>query len=368
MSAGSPLDQVRLALGHDPLDRRADLRTAGWSAVPGERVLVLLDESGDVAVTRGADRSARLATVAVGGPGPTAEPTASLTPAGPAGPTPTGPAPASPTPDRHRRHRPRRAGPVPPGSAPTADTAPSPAGDLDILLGIDPTGAVWCGRVVARDDPAVPPEAQWAGLRDVGLRLPEDERGILAEFLALANWHRTHTRCPRCGAPTEVAGLGWWRTCPQDGSEHYPRTDPAVIALLIDDEGNALLGRQTRWPEGAFSTLAGFVEPGESAESAVIREIAEEVGLRPTGSTYIGSQPWPFPASLMLGYHATIGGVRPEPRPDGVEIAEARWISRDELPALCQSREVRLPGRLSIAHHLVRRWYGQPLPDEWCRW
>jgi NAD+ diphosphatase len=328
MSAGSPLDQVRLALGHDPLDRRADLRTADWSAVPDERVLVLLDESGDVAVTRGADRSARLATVAVGSPGPTADPT------------------------------------------PTAglDPAPAPAADLDILLGIDPTGVVWCGRVVARDDPAVPADAQWAGLRDVGLRLPEDERGILAEFLALANWHRTHTRCPRCGAPTEVAGLGWWRTCPRDGSEHYPRTDPAVIALLIDDEGNALLGRQTRWPEGAFSTLAGFVEPGESAESAVIREIAEEVGLRPTGSTYIGSQPWPFPASLMLGYHATIGGVRPAPRPDGVEIAEARWISRDELPALCQSREVRLPGRLSIAHHLVRRWYGQPLPEEWCRW
>jgi NAD+ diphosphatase len=320
MSAGPPLDQVRLALGHDPLDRRADLRTAGWSAVPGERVLVLLDESGDVAVTRGADRSVRLATVSAGNPT-----------------TPT-------------------------------DLAPAPATDLDILLGIDPTGVVWCGRVVARDDPAVPSGAEWAGLRDVGLRLPEDERGILAEFLALANWHRTHTRCPRCGAPTEIAGLGWWRTCPQDGSEHYPRTDPAVIALLIDDEGNALLGRQTRWPEGAFSTLAGFVEPGESAESAVVREIAEEVGLRPTGSTYIGSQPWPFPASLMLGYHATIGGVRPEPTPDGVEIAEARWISRDELPALCQSREVRLPGRLSIAHHLVRLWYGQPLPDEWCRW
>jgi NAD+ diphosphatase len=324
MSAGSPLDHLRLALGHDPLDRRADLRTADWSAVPGGRVLVLLDESGDVAVTRGVDRSARLVTVAVSGPGPTA------------GPSPT--------------------------------AGPAPAADLDILLGIDPRGLVWCGRVVARDDPAVPSDVEWAGLRDVGLRLPEDERGILAEFLALANWHRTHTRCPRCGAPTEVAGLGWWRTCPQDGSEHYPRTDPAVIALLIDDEGNALLGRQTRWPQGAFSTLAGFVEPGESAESAVIREIAEEVGLRPTGSTYIGSQPWPFPASLMLGYHATISGVRPEPRPDGVEIAEARWISRDELPALCQSREVRLPGRLSIAHHLVRRWYGQPLPDEWCRW
>jgi NAD+ diphosphatase len=312
MSAGPPIDQVRLALGHDPLDRRADLRTQGWSAVPGERVLVLIDPTGEVAVTRSADRSARLATV----------------------------------------------GAVNPGAAASGD----------ILLGLDAAARVWCGRVVDREDPVVPADVQWAGLRDVGLRLPADERGILAELLALANWHRTHTCCPRCGAPTEVAGLGWWRTCPQDGSEHYPRTDPAVIALVIDDEGNALLGRQIRWPEGAFSTLAGFVEPGESAESALIREISEEVGLRPTGATYIGSQPWPFPASLMLGYHARIGGVRPQPHPDGVEIAEARWISRDELPALCQSREVRLPGRLSIAHHLVSLWYGHPLPDEWCRW
>ena len=315
MSAGPPIDQVHLALGHDPLDRRADLRTAGWSAVPGERVLVLLDPTGDVAVTRGADRSARLATVdrtGLAGRRPHRSWSGPHRPATP---------PRSTVPATVRRR------PIPTSSS--AST---------------PSGLVWCGRVVARDDPVVPPDVEWAGLRDVGLRLPEDERGILAEFLALANWHRTHTRCPRCGTPTEVAGLGWWRTCPEDGSEHYPRTDPAVIALLLDDDGNALLGRQTRWPEGAFSTLAGFVEPGESAESAVIREIAEEVGLRPTGATYIGSQPWPFPASLMLGYHATIAGVRPEPHPDGVEIAEARWISRDELPALCESREVRLPG------------------------
>jgi NAD+ diphosphatase len=310
MSAGPPIDQVRLALGHDPLDRRADLRTRGWSAVPSDRVVVLIDPGGEVAVTRNADRSARLVT-------------------------------------------------VPSGPDPVAD---------DILLGFDVAGRVWCGRMVDRDEPVVPADVAWAGLRDVGLRLPEDERGILAELLALANWHRTHTRCPRCGAPTEVAGLGWWRTCPQDGSEHYPRTDPAVIALVIDDDGNALLGRQTRWPQGAFSALAGFVEPGESAESAVVREIAEEVGLRPTGASYIGSQPWPFPASLMLGYHARVAGVRPEPTPDGDEIAEARWISRDELRALADSREVRLPGRLSIAHHLVSRWYGHPLPDEWCRW
>ncbi len=359
MSAGPPIDQVRLALGHDPLDRRADLRTQGWSAVPGERVLVLIDPTGEVAVTRRADRSARLVTVGgdvlaadSGGesgavPGPAAPPVDI-----PATAATSATDHASATAAIHARATP---------PAPSADPA-------DILLGLDAAGRVWCGRVVHRDDPVVPADVQWAGLRDVGLRLPEDERGILAELLALANWHRTHTRCPRCGAPTEVAGLGWWRTCPQDGSEHYPRTDPAVIALVVDDEGNALLGRQTRWPEGAFSTLAGFVEPGESAESAVIREISEEVGLRPTGATYIGSQPWPFPASLMLGYHARIGGVRPEPHPDGVEIAEARWISRDELPALCQSREVRLPGRLSIAHHLVSLWYGQPLPDEWCRW
>ena len=368
MSAGPPPDQVHLALGHDPLDRRADLRTGGWSAVPGERVLVLLDPTGDVAVTRAADRSARLATVSVGSGAASrgsehsglsrksASTSAAIDRTDPDRADPDRADPDRADPDRAD---PDRADP---------DRADPDRADPDILLGVDPTGLVWCGRVVDRDDPVVPPDVHWAGLRDVGLRLPEDERGILAEFLALANWHRTHTRCPRCGTPTDVAGLGWWRTCPADGSEHYPRTDPAIIALLVDDEGNALLGRQTRWPEGAFSTLAGFVEPGESAESAVVREISEEVGLRPTAATYIGSQPWPFPASLMLGYHATVAGVRPEPHPDGVEIAEARWISRDELPALCESREVRLPGRLSIAHHLVRLWYGHPLPDEWCRW
>ena len=308
---------VRLALGHDPLDRRADLRTGDWSAVPGPRVLLLLDHEGAAAISRGPDRSARLVAV------------------------------------------PGEADARPPSTA--RET-------LDILLGADESGRLWCGRVVARDHAIVPADVEWAGLREVALRLPAEERSIFAEFLALANWHATHVRCPRCGAATVVAGLGWWRTCPEDGSEHYPRTDPAVIALLLDDEGNALLGRQTRWPEGAFSTLAGFVEPGESAESAVAREIAEEVGLHVTGARYVGSQPWPFPASLMLGYHATISGVRPEPQPDGVEIAEARWISRAELPALCESREVRLPGRLSIAHHLIRLWYGQDLPPEWCRW
>lgn len=236
------------------------------------------------------------------------------------------------------------------------------------MLGADRSGRLWCGRVVGRDDPIVPADVAWAGLRDVALGLPDEQRSVLAEFLALANWHSTHVHCPRCGAATVVAGLGWWRTCSADGSEHYPRTDPAVIALLLDDEDNALLGRQTRWPDGAFSTLAGFVEPGESAESAVAREIGEEVHLQVAHVRYVSSQPWPFPASLMLGFHATADGVRPTPKPDGVEIAEARWVSRAELGDLCAARIVRLPGRLSIAHHLIQLWYGAPLPRQWCRW
>ena len=354
------LDPRRLALGHDPLDRRADLRTAGWSAVPAERVLVLIDPTGDAAVVRDPDRSVRLLTV----PAP-------HVPAVPAGSAAA--IPAEPDPWDAAQLDPADANP---GLDPEPEPEPDPAPGLepaeptagDILLGADTAGLIWCGRIVDRDDPAVPANTEWANLRTVALRMSEDHRGIFAELVALANWHRTHTRCPQCGTPTEVAGLGWWRTCPADGSEHYPRTDPAVIALLVDDEDNALLGRQTRWPEGAFSTLAGFVEPGESAESAVLREISEEVGLHPATARYLGSQPWPFPASLMLGFHATIPGIRPEPTPDGDEIAEARWISRAELPALCESREVRLPGRLSIAYHLVRTWYGQELPDKWCRW
>jgi NAD+ diphosphatase len=306
-----PAHQIHLALGQDALDRRADLRFAGWAAVSMPRRLVLLDDTGEAAVRTGPGREVALALAEAVGP---ADP------------------------------------------------------ERDILLGVDASGTALCGRVVRRDAPEVPAAVEWAGLRSIGLRLPADQRGILAELLALANWHRTHTRCPRCGTPTDVAGLGWWRSCPQDGSDHYPRTDPAVIATLVDAAGNVLLGRQARWPEGAFSTLAGFVEPGESAESAVIREIAEEVGLRPTDVRYVGSQPWPFPASLMLGFRAGIDGVRPTPTVDGVEIVEARWVSRAELPELAEAREVRLPGRLSIAHHLIRQWFGAEIPDAWCRW
>ncbi|HEX6886691.1 MAG TPA: NAD(+) diphosphatase [Candidatus Nanopelagicales bacterium] len=355
------IDPIPLALGQGTLDRRADLRTAGWPSVPATRRVVLLDEQGEAVVQRAADRTA----VLVDGASLTTHqrPDGLLGDAAPA--NGAGERPASATPDRMTPD-PGTPGPRP--SDPGMPDPTTPADPDDILLGVDEQGRAVLGRVLPRDAITLPAGAEWASLRSVGLRLPAEDRALFAELLALANWHARHTHCPRCGAPTTPAGLGWWRTCIVDGSEHYPRTDPAVIAILVDEAGNALLGRQVVWPVGAFSTLAGFVEPGESAERAVLREIAEEVGLRPEAVAYVASQPWPFPASLMLGFEARISGVRPTPRVDGVEIAEARWLSREELPDLAEAREVRLPGRLSIAHQLVRRWFGSEIPDSWCRW
>lgn len=320
----------RPALGHAVLDRRAELRARGWDALAGlPRRTMLLDGAAEAAVVR-TSAGAHLHVDPDG-------------PARPAGPT------------------------VPAGPGAPADVDPPGGGAVELFLGVDPQGVAVVARVAPRPG-AMPAEVTWEGLRRAGLALPDVDREALAEAVALANWHASHPRCPRCGSPTVPEGLGWWRTCPRDGSTHFPRTDPAVIALLVDAGGNALLGRQGRWPSGAFSTLAGFVEPGESAEAAVVREIREEVGLTPDSSTYVASQPWPFPASLMLGYHARIAGDRPEPTVDGEEIVEARWVSRAELAQLCESEAVRLPGRLSIAHHLVTLWFGQRLPDSWCRW
>ena len=150
----------------------------------------------------------------------------------------------------------------------------------------------------------------------------------------------------------EVNG-GWVRRCPTDGSEHFPRTDPAVIMLVHDGGDRCVLGRQAVWPEGRFSILAGFVEPGEAAEAAVAREVDEEVGLPITDITYAGSQPWPFPSSLMLGFTARATGSTLHLR-DG-ELAEARWLTRDEVRA----GVVRLPPPVSIAHRIITDWLAQ---------
>lgn len=241
-----------------------------------------------------------------------------------------------------------------------------PEGDLveRMLLGVDEDGVAY---VAARAMEAVggPAGATWAGLREVGARLDARDAGLLVAAVALDNWHAAHARCARCGAPTAVTAGGWVRRCPDDGSEHYPRTDPAVIMLVRDPDDRALLGRQGRWPEGWFSTLAGFVEPGESAEAAVRREVLEESGVRVGEVAYLGSQPWPFPSSLMLGYHGWTDDR--QVRADGEELAEARFFSRAELADACAAGEVRLPPPVSIARRLVERWYGAPLPGDWSR-
>ncbi|MGH3328313.1 MAG: NAD(+) diphosphatase, partial [Streptomycetales bacterium] len=165
---------------------------------------------------------------------------------------------------------------------------------------------------------------------------------------------------------TEVAAAGHLRRCPRCGAEHYPRTDPAVIMLVVDDDGRCLLGHQPRWPPRRFSAFAGFVEPGESLEQAVLREVHEEAGVRVRDVHYVASQPWPFPSSLMLAF--TARAVTTEIAVDGEEIVEARWFSRAELAAAIENAEVILPPPVSIAHRLIETWYGTPLPPALSVW
>ena len=229
--------------------------------------------------------------------------------------------------------------------------APYPTDAERFLLGIDERRAYFA---VAEPFEAGP-EQERTTLRKVGALLPDRDVGLLVHAVALANWHATHSHCARCGAPTAVAAGGHVRRCPRDGSEHFPRTDPAVIMLITDDEDRALLGRQHSWPDRRFSTLAGFVEPGESAEQAVAREVREESGVEVGTVSYFASQPWPFPSSLMLGFYgkATTTEIILED-----ELAEARWVSREMLAAEVARGELRLPPPVSIARRLIEGWYG----------
>jgi NAD+ diphosphatase len=217
-----------------------------------------------------------------------------------------------------------------------------------------------------RDDTAIfavpgdlPDTGERANLRQVGALLPDRDAGLMTTAVALAAWHASHGHCPRCGAPTTIAEAGMVRVCTVDESLHHPRVDPAVIMTVVDDDDRLLLGHQTRWPERRFSTLAGFVEPGESLEQAVAREVHEETGVVVDSATYLGSQPWPFPNSLMLGFtaHATTTRITV----DGVEIGEAQWFTRDGLAAAVTSEAVRLPPRVSIARRLIEHWFGGEL-------
>src|SRR4029453_18022805 len=170
----------------------------------------------------------------------------------------------------------------------------------------------------------------WPGLREVGAELADLDAGLLVEAIGILEWHERNRFSPLTGAATTIERAGWVQRDPTTGTEIFPRTDPAVIMLVHDGGDRVLLVRQAVWPPGRFSILAGFVEPGESAEAAVAREVAEEVGLEVTDIRYVGGQPWPFPQSLMLGFVARAVG-RDELMPDPTEIEEARWFTRDEL-------------------------------------
>jgi NAD+ diphosphatase len=219
---------------------------------------------------------------------------------------------------------------------------------------------------IAEQPPHALPGTHWAGLREVGTLLDDTGAGLLTTAVGLAHWHAGHPRCSRCGNLTEVIQAGWARSCPVCGAEHYPRTDGAVIMAVTDPDDRILLGRQVRWPVGRYSCLAGFVEPGESLEGAVRREVLEEAGVQVGEVVYRGSQPWPFPASLMLGFRAR--ALSTEIRVDGEELASARWWSREELGLDIATGELKLPPPVSIARRLIEDWYGGSIHDAGDPW
>jgi len=194
-----------------------------------------------------------------------------------------------------------------------------------------------------------------AGLREAATELPADEAALAAYAASLLSWHRRHRFCSNCGAPTEATDGGHERRCPACGAHHFPRTDPVVIVRVVDERDRLLLGRQGSWPEGRFSVLAGFVEPGETLEEAVRREVLEESGVVVGATAYVASQPWPFPSSLMIGFNAMAAGGNP--RPGDGELAEVRWFKRAEVEAAAAgSGEIALSPPYSISRRLIDRW------------
>lgn len=199
----------------------------------------------------------------------------------------------------------------------------------------------------------------FADLRLFGPMLPQGEGALLAYARGMIYWHRRHRFCGSCGAPTRSERGGHLRRCTNAacGASHFPRTDPAVIMVVHDGGDRCVLGRQANWPNGMHSTLAGFVEPGESLEEAVAREVEEEVGLKVRDVTYHSSQPWPFPSSLMIGFWARSEGA--VLRVDETEIEHAAWYSRAELIASPEDESFRLPRRDSIARRLIEDWLSE---------
>ena len=226
----------------------------------------------------------------------------------------------------------------------------------ELFLGIDNgiSYFAWCSD--AADFESFETLENYQTLRTLGDYLSQLEMGLAIHSQAIANWHHTHQFCARCGAPTLSANGGSLRKCSSDGSEHYPRTDGAVIVLVKDNQDRVLLGRQKIWPERRFSCFAGFVEPGESFEQTVLREVFEESAIRLDSITYLGSQPWPFPASIMISFSGI--AINPESaKADGEEIEEIRWFTRDQMREAIVDKSLTLPPGMSVARKMIEFWY-----------
>ncbi len=196
-----------------------------------------------------------------------------------------------------------------------------------------------------------------ASLRELGATLDEFQLGISMHVIALSNWHRSHPHCSKCGAETKSTLGGSVRVCIKDQSQHHPRTDSAVIVLVKDKDDRILLGHQPIWPDGRFSTFAGFLEPGETFEQCVEREVFEESGVKVNEIKYLGSQPWPFPASIMIAFSAVVDDPSTA-KADGVEITEVRWFSRDDLKSSVADGSLLLPPTISVARKMIAMWFG----------
>jgi len=225
-----------------------------------------------------------------------------------------------------------------------------------IFLGLDGDVAVFAIDVSEAADQPLAGLGYFREARTAASMVSLKDAAIIAQAKALIDWHQRHGFCPRCGEPTRLMDAGYRRLCGKCKAEHFPRVDPVVI--MLETEGEAcLVGRGKHFPPGMFSALAGFIEPGETIEEAVRRELMEEASVKIGEVTYYATQPWPFPSSLMIGCFAK--AVNREIKPDDIEIAEVRWIERSTARELIEGKQVnglRVPPPIAIAHHLIKTW------------
>jgi NAD+ diphosphatase len=230
-----------------------------------------------------------------------------------------------------------------------------------LFLGLDAGEAVFAVDLEGAADPAESPLdglGRFEELRNIALALPPADAAILSTARAMFEWRRRHRHCAVCGQPSHPADGGWKRVCEACGAEHFPRTDP--VAIMLPTYGDrCALGRQGGWPQGMYSALAGFMEPGEAIEEACARELFEESGLRAVKVRYHSSQPWPYPTNLMIGLLAEV--ENDQAAPDQTELDEIRWFTRDEARALLEGRldGVNTPSPMAIAHQLIKAWVGE---------